>query len=115
MGKSLVKEARVLQPTKIFQLKGAGPSRKPLGGTKCGSGIATPTGVGNRLVLTARRAESSIDHKCAIRNTLGGITPKCKGAFSPLSVSRQLIKLKEGNDVTERILVTRIVRSRNTG
>ena len=115
MGKAFVKEAHVLQPTEIFKSESAGPSRKPLGRTEGRSGIAAPTGVGDRLVLTARRAESSIDHKCAIRNTLGGITPKCKGAFSPLSVSRQLIKLKEGKDVTERILVTRIVRSRNTG
>ena len=93
--KSLVKKSPIFKPTKIFQLKGARPSRKPLGRTEGRGGIAAPTGVGDRLVLTARRAESSIDHKCAIRNTLGGITPKCKGAFSPLSVSRQLIKLEK--------------------
>ena len=113
MGKSLIKEAPVLIPTEIFKSESAGPSRKPLSRTECGSGIAAPTGVGDRLVLTSRRAESAVYYQCSIRNSLSSVAPERKGAFSPLPISRQLIKLEEGKHVAEGILVTRVVRCGN--
>ena len=66
--------------------------------------------MGDRLVLTSRRAESAVYHKRAVRYALCCVAPEGKGAFSPLYVSRQLIKLEKGKHVAEGILVAGIVR-----
>ena len=95
MGQSLVEEAPVPQPAEVFQLKGAGPSREPLGGTKGRGGITTPTGMGDSLILTSRRAESSVYHQRSVRNSLSSVAPERKGAFSPLPISRKLPELQE--------------------
>ena len=115
MGKSFVEEAPILMPSEIFQSEGAGPSRKPLGRTKCGSGIAPPTGVGDRLILTSRRAKSAVDYQGTVGYSLRSVAPKGKRAFFPLRKACQLRELKKRKKITERVLVTCIVRRRNSG